>query len=70
MKDYLVQIAINANGEWADRGTLRGRSLKAVLKRAYLANFDGIFERMPRSGNTVFHKTLNIPVLRIVEVAK
>lgn len=75
MKTYKIQVRVlglvdNQSAEvWADRGTIKGKSIPAILKRAYYQSFRGNFDAHPQSGTVLMHnKHRDRPVLRIVEV--
>ncbi len=70
MQTYAVEINIHgANGaEWVNRGQIKGRSMRATLKRAFIQNLEGIFERQTVRENTVFTK-LGYASLRITQIS-
>lgn len=68
MKTYRIEIA--TGDTWIERGTIKGKTISAILKRAYCANFRGWFESHPQRGNTLMHNRYNeMPILRIIEIA-
>jgi len=74
MKEYQVQISVlgTVDGEsaevWSDRGTIKGRSMSSMLRRAYYSLFNGNFDAHPQEGSVLFHnKYHDKPVLRLVE---
>lgn len=76
MKNYEIQIMVlgSVNGEsanvWSARGTISGRSIPAMLKRAYYRCFSGNFQSHPQRENVLMHNRYHeVPVLRLVEVA-
>jgi hypothetical protein len=74
MQTYQVQIAVlgTHNGEtaevWSNRGTIRGKSMASMLRRAYYGVFSGNFDAHPQRNEVLFHsKYRSKPVLRLVE---
>lgn len=73
MKTYQIEIAIDSSIDsitWVPRGTIKGRSKSAVLRRAWYSVFDAYFDGRVKTDDTVFHcKYTEMPVLRIVEIS-
>jgi hypothetical protein len=72
MKNYTIEIAIlDGDGQrWVPKGTIRGKSMPRILRRAYYENFTGRFETHNQVGNTLMHnKYPTMPVLRLVEIS-
>lgn len=54
---------------WVNRGTIRGKSFKSMLQKAFYMVFNGNFHKHPQKDNVLFHvKYHDIPVLRLVEI--
>lgn len=74
MKTYRIEEARGFNADntpvWVPCGTLKGKKLAAVLRRAfYTINPTSNYETRRVEGNTVYHaKYRDIPVLRVVEL--
>lgn len=74
MKSYTIQISVlgTVNGEsaevWSDRGSVKGKSMPSMLRRAYYSVFSGNFDAHPQRGSVLMHnKYHDMPVLRLVE---
>jgi hypothetical protein len=74
MQVYRVQIMVlgERDGEtaevWSDRGTIRGKSMPSMLRRAYYSMFTGNFDARPQRGNVLYHpKYKDKPILRLIE---
>jgi len=71
MKNYQIQIAVGGDTHvtWSNRGTIRGKSMSAMLRRAYYMCFTGNFDAHPQRENILFHNKYNeMPVLQLVEI--
>jgi hypothetical protein len=57
MKNYQIQIAVGGDTHvtWSNRGTVRGKSMSAMLRRAYYMCFTGNFDAHPQRENILFH---------------
>lgn len=58
MMEWQIKIAVlggddDSGFKLVNRGTIKGRSRKAILKRAYLQSFDGIFENVGHDTETM-----------------
>ena len=70
MKTYTIQIAVAGDSGlvWSNRGQIKGRSVNAMLKRAWCNLFNSPFEFQPVDGTIIYdRKSRTVPVLRLVE---
>lgn len=74
MKKYQVQIAVLGNHQgrsaevWSNRGCVTAKLVSSALRRAYNANFGGLFDRHKQEGSVLISRVIDRPILRLVEV--